>query len=595
MESRVWLDHLARTLASNGLIAYVWNTTRDELAWEGDLRAVIGLEKDQHPANNAQLNNLINPQDVPQRLSAMHAMMDADAARQEMGFTSTYRLRRGNGMQIDIVETGTMHHDEASGDRIVCGVLRIADADQYAQSAARPVSQATLNNPFSYASYDTSMTHYGRLMICQKINEWGQNTQEGGDYNGTGYLLVVGIDRLSMFNEAFGAGFTDDIIEQTGKRLRHIAGDSGVVARIDGDVFAVFFHNAPHAEMAAVAHHLLRNFSDQPLQTNRGPLGVGISIGGVLVHPRCKNPADMLTKAEMALQSAKERGRGRFVSYNEAAGEAQNTRMLLESGDAFLSALKGDRLRLAFQPVVNSKTRSVSFHESLIRFYDEYGKMHSAANFMPAIEKMGLSRLVDRYALRMAIQELSAFPELELSVNVSNLTLSDPDWLRGLVSALRDRPDVAGRLIIEITESAVMHDVKRTIRLVNTLRTLNCRVALDDFGSGYTAFSQIKDLDISLVKIDKTFVRNIGEKENHLFVRTLQALANGVDVETVGEGAETMSDAKLLTDDGIHHIQGYVFGFPSVERVWLPKDHAQRRIILPQVNADIIESSRLMS
>ena len=594
MESRLWFDHLSKTLASNGLIAYVWNITRDQIEWEGDLLVVIGLEKDRHPANNDQLNSLINPQDVPQRLSALHAMTGAvDDGNSAEDFRASYRLRRANGMQIDIVETGSMHHDADTGDRIVCGVLRIADQGQYAQSAAKPVSQATLNNPFSYASYDTSMTHYGRLMICQRINEWGQDLDVTG--NSTGYLLVVGIDRLSMFNEAFGAGFTDDIIEQTGKRLRHITSESGVVARIDGDVFAIFFHNAPHAEMAAVAHHLLHHFSDQPLQTSRGPLGVGVSIGGVLVHRQCRNPADMLTKAEMALQTAKERGRGRFVSYNEAAGEAQNTRLLLESGDAFLSALKSDRLRLAFQPVVNSKTSNVSFHESLIRFYDEQGKMHSAAQFMPAIEKMGLSRLVDRYALRMALQELAMFPSLELSVNVSNLTLSDPDWLRGLVSALRDKPDIGARLIIEITESAVMQDIKKTIRIVNTLRNLKCRVALDDFGSGYTAFSQIKDLDISLVKIDKSFVRNISEKENHLFVRTLQALADGVNVETVGEGAETMSDARMLADDGIHHIQGYVFGFPSVERVWLPKSHAQRRIILPQGNAALLDSGKAVS
>lgn len=581
MSSHVWFEHLSRTLANNGLIAYVWNMTQDQMEWQGDLHAVIGLEKDKHPATNGQLNALINPQDVPQRLSALHAMINEVEKGQARDFSSTYRLRRGNGMQIDIIESGTLHRDDASGDQIICGVLRIVDTEQYARSAAKPVSQATLNNPFSYASYDTSMTHYGRLMICQKINEWGQDQQD--HHTGNGYLLVVGIDRLSMFNEAYGAGFTDDVIEQTGKRLRHMIGEAGVVARIDGDVFAMFFNNAPHAEMAAVAHHLLHNFSDQPLPTSRGPLGVGVSIGGVLVNRHCREPADMLTKAEMALQSAKERGRGRFVSYTEAAGEAQNTRMLLDSGDAFLSALKGDRLRLAFQPVVNSKTSAVSFHESLIRFYDEQGKMHSAANFMPAIEKMGLSRLVDRYAMRMAIEELTMFPDLELSVNVSNLTLSDPDWLRGLVAALRNRADVASRLIVEITESAVMQDIKKTIRLVATLRSIGCRVALDDFGSGYTAFSQMKDLDISLVKIDKTFVRNIGEKENHLFVRTLQALADGVNIETVGEGAETMADAKMLANDGIHHIQGYVFGFPSVERVWLPKEHSQRKIILPGI------------
>lgn len=590
--SRIWFDHISKTLAGQGMAAYVWNVTQDHIEWQGDLNTLIGPEVDKHPTSSTKLNGLINPQDVPQRLSALHTMMNLPNGGQgDKSFSSVYRLRRANGMQIDVAETGTLHSDEASGDQIVCGLLRVVDPLQYAQSAAKPLSQATLNNPFSYASYDTSMTHYGRLMICQKINEWSQGPQVD-QHNGVGYLLVVGIDRISMLNEAFGAGFTDDIIEQTGKRLRHIIGDSGVVARIGGDVFAMFFNNAPHAEMAAVAHHLLHRFSDQPIETNRGPLGVGVSIGGVLVNRPCKVPADMLTKAEMALQSAKERGRGRFISYTEAAGEAQNTRKLLESGDAFLRALKEDRLRLAFQPIINAKTSAVSFHESLIRFYDEQGKMHSAGNFMPAIERLGLSRLVDRYALGMAIKELVMFSSLSLSVNVSPLTLNDPDWLRGLVSSLRERPDVAGRLIVEITESAIMLDMAKTIRLVDTLRSLGCRVALDDFGAGYTAFSQMKDLDISFVKIDKSFVRNIGERESHLFVRTLHALADGVDIETVAEGAETMNDARLLTEEGIHHIQGYVFGFPSVERVWLPKEHHQRKIILPTIYDGAIPSSR---
>ncbi|MBI2233468.1 MAG: GGDEF domain-containing protein [Micavibrio aeruginosavorus] len=532
MSSGVWFEHLSKTLSSNGLAAYIWDVDADIFEWRGDIGAILGTEDGQPPATSIRFNGLINPQDVPQRLSALHDILKAEGASAGRGFSTAYRIRRGNGQQIDVTESATLHKDPETGHAILCGSLRINDSAQFARAAGQEAA-------------------------------------------------AVGIDRLSMFNEGFGAKFTDEIIDLTGKRLRQMIGGGGTVARIDGDVFAMFFSNAPHAEMAAVAHHLLRSFYEVPLQTAKGPIGVGISIGGVLVNRHCKDPADMLTKAEMALQTAKERGRGRYISYNEAAGESANTRLILESGDVFLSALKDNRVRLAFQPVVNSKTNDVTFHESLIRLFDDHGKMHTAGDFIPAIEKLGLARLVDRYAMRLAIEELSMFPELSLSVNVSHLTLSDPDWLRGLVASLRDRPDIAARLIIEITESAVMNDVKKTIRTTRALRDLGCRVALDDFGAGYTAFSQLKDLDISLVKIDKSFIRNIGESENHLFVRALQALADGVDIETVGEGAETMSDAKLLASDGIHHIQGYVFGYPSVERVWLPKHHTQRKFLAP--------------
>lgn len=591
MTSKAWLDHLSHTLTDNGLIAYIWNIDQDRFEWQGDLHTLLGIDQDKHPQNAAHLNRLINPQDVPQRLAVLHNAIKSTPA--ETGdpetFLTSYRIRRANGLQVDVQESGTLHTDPDTGEKILCGFMRIVDQDQFVQSMGRAATQQG-GDRLSFTGFENGLAHEGRRDIVRKIQEW---SDLGNTSNAVGYLLAVGIDRIAMFNEAFGAQFTDELIEKTGKRLQQMMGDHGVMARIDGDVFALFFRDAPHSEMAAVAHYILNAFYEAPLRTTRGPIGVGISMGGILVRQRTGDCADLLTKAEMAMQSAKDRGRGRFVSYNEVAGEGQTTRMVLQSGDAFMNALKDNRVKLAFQPVVHSQTSEVSFHESLIRFIDEQGKVHSAGAFIPAIEKLGLSRLVDRYALRLAIHELGLFPDLELSVNVSNLTLTDPDWLRGLVAALRDQPQMASRLIIEITESAAMYDMAKTVRIIKTLRDLGCRVALDDFGSGYTAFAQLKQLDIDLVKIDKTFIRNIEEKENHLFVKTLQALADGVEIETVGEGAETMSEARMLASDGVNHIQGYAFGFPSVERVWLPKDHHQRKLIISKEESQDMGSDLL--
>lgn len=580
MSTQNWIDHLSHALTDNGLIAYMWHIHEDRLEWRGDMRGLFGIEDHQRPQTAAHFMQIINPQDVPQRLAVVHNALSAlPGSPEATAFSTSYRVRRSNGLQVDVQETGTVQFDPETGAKILCGFMRVVDQAQLKNSLGA-ISAQQGSERLSYATSGT-MTHMrdGRQSLIHQMEEWGDAT---ADVQLAGYLLVVGIDRVSMFNEAFGSQFTDELIEKTGHRLHQMMADRGSIARIDGDVFSMFFREAPHAEMASVAHYILNAFYETPLRTSRGPIGVGISVGGMLVRPKTKSPGDFLAKAEMAMHAAKERGRGRFVSYNEIAGEGAETRGLLQSGDAFMRALKDNRVKLAFQPVVHSQTNEVSFHESLIRFIDEQGKVHSAGEFIPAIEKLGLTRLVDRYALRMAIHELSMFPELELSVNVSNLTLSDPDWLRGLVAALRDHPQMAKRLIIEITESAAMYDMTKTIRIVRTLRDLGCRVALDDFGSGYTAFSQLKQLDIDIVKIDKAFIRNISEKENHLFVKTLQALANGVDIETVGEGAETMTEARLLADDGINHIQGYAFGFPSVERVWLPKDHHQRKLILPR-------------
>lgn len=586
-----WFEHLSATLTQNGAVAYIWHATDDRFEWAGDVGRVFGLEGDIRPICNAQLHGFMNPQTIPQRLSALHETLNQNAVGDSLpSFRVTYKIRRSNGTHIDVEENGVLRRG-ADGARTVHGFIRVANA---AQATMAPDMTGIESLP------GAGMTHNGRLALMQNVENWMDEAAHS--YNATGYLLVVDLDRLSLINDAYGARFADELIEKTGQRLRMLVEGSGFVARIDGDVFGIFFGNAPYNEMAAVSKHILKNFFDVPLQTSKGPMAVSVSIGGASVVSKDReDSATLLTKAEMAVRAAKERGRSCFVSYHEAAQQASENRQLLEHADTFLRALKDDRIKLAFQPIVDSRTSRVSFHECLMRMIGEDGKLHSAGQFIPAVEKMGLSRLVDQYALRMAIQELSLFPDLQLSVNVSTVTLVDQDWLRGLVAMLRDRPSVAKRLIVEVTESCVIHDMDKALRVVRTIQDLGARVALDDFGAGYTAFAQIKQLDVDLVKIDKQFIRNIGQSENHLFVKTLQNLADGVEIETVGEGVETMSDAKQLIRDGINHIQGYAFGFPSVERVWLPKDHVYRKIVkedntgLSRALADTHRSEQLSS
>jgi hypothetical protein len=156
----------------------------------------------------------------------------------------------------------------------------------------------------------------------------------------------------------------------------------------------------------------------------------------------------------------------------------------------------------------------------------EDGGIVSAAAFVPGIEQLGFIRLIDRFVLERAVSEVSQHPDCSLAFNISGLTATDHTWLRLLVSLLRDRPDVARQLIIEITETAALHDIAESARFVGTLRELGCRVALDDFGAGFTSFRYMQALDVDIVKIDGSFVRNLAESyDNQIFLRHLVGLA----------------------------------------------------------------------
>lgn len=419
----------------------------------------------------------------------------------------------------------------------------------------------------------------GRHALLSFMQEWlEENTRKE---KLRAYLLVVGVNKLAMFNEAFGRGFTDDFLEKIGEDISSIVGHMGSVSRIDGNAFGVFLFQEFQGDMGTMANYIIDYFHGAPIQTDKGRMAVPLSIGGVSVEKgMVLDPAEWLDHAEIAMRAAKDKRYSCFVSYNEVQNQARDYKSVLEKGDLFLQALKQNRLKLAYQPVMRSEGDNVTFYECLIRMIDADGEVYQAGSFINDVEMLGLSHLADQYAMRTAIQELVQYPDLGLSVNVSHMTLHSREWLGNLTAVLKTRPDVARRLVVELTESAVMGDPENTLRVIKALQDLGCQIALDDFGAGYTAFSQIRDLNIDFIKIDKSYTRTIKEEKSQLFIDTLRNLADGLGVSTIGEGAETYDEVKLLSDGGIRHIQGYAFGAPKIERVWLMAEDPRRKIIL---------------
>jgi EAL domain-containing protein (putative c-di-GMP-specific phosphodiesterase class I) len=208
----------------------------------------------------------------------------------------------------------------------------------------------------------------------------------------------------------------------------------------------------------------------------------------------------------------------------------------------------------------------VTYYECLVRMYDRDGKLVPAAQFVPAIEQLGLMRSIDNRVRDLAIFELERNPQVSLAINISGLTATERSWFRGLVARLKERRDIAKRLIVEITETAALQDIDETSRFVSALRALGCKVALDDFGSGFTTFHHLKALTVDVVKIDGSFVRNITtDTENQIFIHNLMALAQALGVSTVAECVETREDADYLSNAGIDLLQGYYFGRPEID------------------------------
>lgn len=258
------------------------------------------------------------------------------------------------------------------------------------------------------------------------------------------------------------------------------------------------------------------------------------------------------------------------VDHNSGQGFGDRRKRRPPIGASLEAALRRDRLLLAFQPIVCAQTGRVDYFECLLRMRDEEKGLVSCGEFVEAIERAGLIGLIDRHVLGKVAEELEAHPTVRLGLNVSGLTASDRPWLRLLISVLGRQPDLARRLVIEITETALLENIEEAARFVDTLRQLGCRVALDDFGAGHTSLRHLQILSVDTVKFDGGFVHSLPSSgESRIFLRHLLDLASSFGLRTVAECVETAEEAALLSAEGFHYLQGYHLGRPTLERGWL--------------------------
>ena len=382
-------------------------------------------------------------------------------------------------------------------------------------------------------------------------------------------FLVASIDRLAMINDSFGIDAGEEVIVGVGERLARSLRGSDIIGRTAGNKFGVLLKNCNEREMAVVAGRLRAAVRGQAIETRAGMVSATSSVGAVWLPSAASNSQEAMLRAEQALDKARANGRDGFAVY-EAGPQRESARLRqMTVADEIVDALKHNRLKLAYQPIIGAKSRRVSHYECLLRMVREDGQMVTAGYFVPAAEQMGIVHLIDRFALETTIATLKAHKNITLAVNVSGTAADDPAWLQGFVEYVRANIDVANRLIVELTETAALHLFEENAQFVSQLRGLDVRVAIDDFGAGYTSFRNLQMLHVDTVKIDGSYVKDLQESpENQVFVRTLVGLAKNLGMKTVAEWVGSDADAALLQSFGVDYFQGFHFGEPLVDPVW---------------------------
>ena len=387
------------------------------------------------------------------------------------------------------------------------------------------------------ANFDELTGHFNRSRLKQAVEH---AIAYGGRYNTPSAYLVIGIDRLAAVGDSLGAEASDAVIAAVGRTLDRCLRASDIIGRLGGDRFGIVLSNCPDSDISDVAEKILEEVRRAPVNTPNGPVHVTVSVGGVAIADPTIGAEEVFNRADVALSQAKRGGRDGFVRYSDSSEQREARRRSVAIIDEVQAALKTERLVLAYQPIVAALDRRVDHYECLVRLKREDDTVLPAGAFIPVVEQSVLMRLVDRRALELAVRELAEYPDIRLAINISGRTATDRSWLRAMNALLRGHPEIARRLIVEITETVALNDIEETARFVTAVRDLGCRIALDDFGAGYSSFRNLKALAVDCVKIDGSFVRGLTSNvDNQLFIRTLLGLADGFGLETVAECVET--------------------------------------------------------
>ena len=381
--------------------------------------------------------------------------------------------------------------------------------------------------------------------------------------------LVASIDRLAMINDAYGFGGADEVILAVGERIAGVLRACDVIGRTAGNKLGVIMANCTEREIALVADRMRAVVRGDVIATRSGTVSATISVGAVSLPSGAASSQEAMLRAEEALDRARGDGRDGFAAYVKSPQREMARLRLMTIADEVVAALNDNRLVFAYQPIVAAHSRIATHYECLLRMIRPDGTIAAAGQFIPAAEQLGLVRLVDRHALEMTIADLHTHPELTLAVNVSGTTASDPSWLQSFLNYVRAHESVASRVIVELTETAALHAFEESARFISNLREIGCRVAIDDFGAGFTSFRNLQMLRVDMVKIDGSYVRGLAvSPDNQIFVRTLVDLAKNFNLKTVAEWVGSDEEAALLEEFGVDYFQGFHFGEPKIAPEW---------------------------
>ena len=378
--------------------------------------------------------------------------------------------------------------------------------------------------------------------------------------------MFLDLDNFKHINDRYGHDLGDDLLRTVARRLSAQVAPSDTVARLGGDEFIIMLPSiSSHVVAQRVAERILQGL-EAPISFGSREARVSASIGIALAPTDGKTTADILRRADLALYKVKDEGRNNYGFYTDALNREVERRLSIE--EELRAALVRDELSVHYQPQASSRSGSIWGVEALVRWSNSRLGQVSPAEFIPIAEDIGLIAAIDDFVLKTACRELQALSRrtgasLHLSVNISMRNLLSAGVVARVSDAVHQSEFPATRVTLEMTETALVSDFQRASSTVAALRALGVGVAIDDFGTGYSSLAYLSRLNVTEIKIDRQFVRDLfTDPHDAMLTRSIVGMGKALDLRVVAEGVETEEQRVQLEHYGCDLLQGYLLSPP---------------------------------
>lgn len=533
---------------------YTWDIPSDHFEWDHNAAQIFGANVSHDLNTGEKFRARIAPEHVDRWLQAL-------APLSEPTTHTPYRIRyriaitgapQGETTYAYVEDVGTWTADAHGVPRLAKGTIRILD-EFYATTLKE--LQDIETEPTTIISTHPSARQTARQSIENLLrNDSSPHT--------SAYLLMAAIDNLKGINTEYGFD-TGDILQRAVQDvLSSNIGPAGELHQYAYNRWIVLLKDTNSTAAEEKAHRLIEDVRGSRLPTNLGPLPASISIGISEVTPTYPSADAVIEAALQALDYVRDNQQGQVRTASEGNRDHRLTDDPHVLGSV-VNALDKNKLRLALQPVVDAKSHDVVFYECLARIEKEDGTLLSAGAFMERVERVGLVGQLDCQILAHATDFLKTHPNEQVSLNVSRTSAGDPKWLSILDQAATEDPSLTSRLVVEITETALVNDRSHLSDFARRVKSAGCKFALDDFGAGYTSLAELRQLQPDIVKIDGSLIKGLpGNSQAIAVVTAIVDIARAFEINVVAEWVADKATADRLCEIGVDFLQGFAFGEP---------------------------------